>query len=75
MTENVDGSGRPDGLKGDAIPLLARVLRVADDYVTERERSGPEEALAGLRRRAGTIYDASLVSLVRGLAEGGDLAG
>lgn len=75
MTENVDGSGRPDGLKGDAIPLLARILRVADDYVTERERSGPDEALAGLRRRAGTIYDASLVSLVRGLAEDGDLAG
>ncbi|MGM0628621.1 MAG: HD-GYP domain-containing protein [Candidatus Fermentibacterota bacterium] len=64
MSENVDGSGRPDGLKGNTIPLLARILRVADDYVTERERSGPEEALAGLRRRADTIYDGSLVSLV-----------
>ncbi len=66
MTENVDGSGRPDGLAGDSIPLLSRILRVADDYVTERERSGPEEALAALRRRTGSIYDASLVSMLDG---------
>jgi hypothetical protein len=64
MGENVDGSGRPDGLKGDTIPLLSRILRVADDYVTERERSGPDEAMAALRQRAGSIYDASLVAMV-----------
>ena len=67
--ENADGSGKPDGLRKDSIPILARILRVADDYVTERERSGTEEALAGLRRRAGTIYDASLVSLVSSMVD------
>jgi HD-GYP domain-containing protein (c-di-GMP phosphodiesterase class II) len=67
--ENVDGSGRPDGLQKDTIPLLSRILRVADDYVSEMERSGTEEALAGLRRRAGSIYDASLVAMVRSIAE------
>jgi HD-GYP domain-containing protein (c-di-GMP phosphodiesterase class II) len=30
--ERVDGSGYPDGLAGDAIPLLARILAVADAY-------------------------------------------
>ena len=30
--ERVDGHGYPDGLRGDAIPLLARILAVADAY-------------------------------------------
>lgn len=30
--ENYDGSGYPEGLKGDAIPLVARVIRIADYY-------------------------------------------
>ena len=30
--ERVDGKGYPDGLAGDAIPLLARILAVADSY-------------------------------------------
>jgi HD-GYP domain-containing protein (c-di-GMP phosphodiesterase class II) len=30
--ENFDGSGYPEGLKGDAIPLAARLIRIADFY-------------------------------------------
>ena len=30
--EKLDGSGYPDGLKGDQIPLTARILQVADIY-------------------------------------------
>src|SRR5204862_1203686 len=30
--ERIDGEGYPDGLKGDAIPLGARIIRVADAY-------------------------------------------
>src|SRR5580704_14500692 len=31
-TKKMDGSGYPDGLRGDAIPLKARILQVADIY-------------------------------------------
>src|SRR6185503_19544986 len=37
--EKLDGSGYPDGLKGDEIPLLARILQIVDVYdalTTER---------------------------------------
>lgn len=53
--ERLDGSGYPDGLKGDQIPLSVRVLSVADVYdaltVDRPYRSAmlPEEALAVIR--------------------------
>jgi putative two-component system response regulator len=49
--ERMDGSGYPDGLRGEAIPLKARILQVADIYdalTTDRSYRGalpPEEAL------------------------------
>jgi putative two-component system response regulator len=30
--ERIDGAGYPDGLRGDAIPLLARLTAIADVY-------------------------------------------
>jgi putative two-component system response regulator len=56
--ERQDGSGYPDGLRGDAIPWLASVISVADSYdamTTERpyKRSKtPEQARAELREEA-----------------------
>jgi putative two-component system response regulator len=53
--ERRDGSGYPDGLKGDEIPLLARVFQVVDvfDALTNarpyREAQSPAEAIAVLR--------------------------
>jgi putative two-component system response regulator len=53
--EKWDGSGYPDGLKGEEIPLLARILQLADIYdalTTARPYKGalsPDEALAVLR--------------------------
>jgi putative two-component system response regulator len=52
--EKMDGSGYPDGLHGEAIPLKARILQVADIYdalTTDRPYRGalpPEEALQTL---------------------------
>ena len=57
--EHVDGSGYPDALAGDAIPLEARIVAVADAYsaITAdrpyRRARTSVEALAELRRQAG----------------------
>jgi diguanylate cyclase (GGDEF)-like protein len=64
--ERWDGSGYLDGLRGDAIPLLARVLAVADAYsamTTDRpyrKALTPKEALARVAKAAGTQLDPAL---------------
>ena len=69
--ERIDGGGYPDGLAGDAIPLEARILHVADAYeAMTRGRSyqtahDGRAALAELERLAGTQFD---VALRRGAA-------
>jgi cyclic di-GMP phosphodiesterase len=65
--ERVDGSGYPDGLAGDRIPLLARIVAVADAFVAltsprpYRQRRSPSGALEVLRQGAGRQWDAALV--------------
>jgi putative nucleotidyltransferase with HDIG domain len=65
--ENWDGTGYPDGLKGTAIPLGARILSVVDcfDALTSdrpyRPRMTDEQALAILTDRRGTMYDPVVV--------------
>jgi len=67
--ENLDGSGYPEGLKGEEIPLGARILRVIDSYdamVTDRPyRSGmsTDEALAELKKYSGKYYDPEIVEI------------
>lgn len=61
--ERFDGTGYPAGLKGEEIPLGARILSVADTYdamITDRpyrKRLSLEEAKAELSRSAGTQHD------------------
>ncbi|HEV2440799.1 MAG TPA: HD domain-containing phosphohydrolase [bacterium] len=76
--ERWDGSGYPDGLRGEAIPLLARVLAVVDTYsaIIDSRPYKParshDEAVAELERCAGTKFDPAVVATFRGvLAEGG----
>ncbi len=65
--ENWDGSGYPHGQAGEATPLDARIIHVADAYdamTTDRPyRRGMthEEALSALRENAGTQFDPSVV--------------
>jgi diguanylate cyclase (GGDEF)-like protein/putative nucleotidyltransferase with HDIG domain len=65
--ERWDGSGYPDGLPGDQIPLGARIIFVADAYdamTSERvyrRRVLTEQAVAELRRCAGTQFDPEIV--------------
>jgi len=75
--ERFDGTGYPDGLKGSAIPLLARIVFVCDAFdamTSERPYAAAltvDEALDELDRNAGTQFDPSVVSVVRELVEGG----
>ena len=65
--EHFDGSGYPDGLAGDRIPLLARVLTVVNDFdalqlgTLIRRHLGPPEALGYLIEHAGAYYDPAVV--------------
>jgi len=72
--ERFDGSGYPNGLKGEAIPLWARIIAVTDAYanmVTEQSISAartPDQALDELAQMSGTRFDGMLVRLLlRGL--------
>ncbi|MEM7247527.1 MAG: HD domain-containing phosphohydrolase [Acidobacteriota bacterium] len=72
--ERWDGRGYPDGLKGTAIPLGARILAVADTYHAlvshraYRDGVGTATALDEIRRHAGTQFDQQVVDvLVRAL--------
>ena len=70
--EHFDGSGYPDGLAGDAIPLASRILLVADafDAMTSdrpyRTARTVDLAFAELRRHAGTQFDAECVAALLG---------
>lgn len=65
--ERLDGTGYPDGLKGDEIPLQAKILAVADtfDSMTSdrpyRETPGREKAIEELKKNAGTQFDPKVV--------------
>jgi HD-GYP domain-containing protein (c-di-GMP phosphodiesterase class II) len=66
--EHFDGTGYPDGLAGEAIPIEARIMAVSDafDAMTSnrpyRHALPEEDALAELRRNAGTHFDPRIVA-------------
>lgn len=77
--ERYDGAGYPDGVAGERIPLLARVMAVADSYdaMTSNRAYRPamtqEQALTEISRVAGTQLDRDMamefVAMLRGSAE------
>jgi HD-GYP domain-containing protein (c-di-GMP phosphodiesterase class II) len=66
--ERLDGKGYPDGLRGSAIPLAARIVAVADSFNAMigrrayRRAMSPIEALDELERSAGTQLDPEVVA-------------
>jgi HD-GYP domain-containing protein (c-di-GMP phosphodiesterase class II) len=72
--ERWDGAGYPDGLSGEQIPLVARIVCCCDAYsamTTDRpyrETRSSEEALAELERCAGSQFDLAVVeALIAGV--------
>ena len=71
--ERHDGDGYPDGLKGEAIPLLSRIMSVADSFdamTTNRiykSRKTFDKALLELQRCANTQFDPFVVEKAVGI--------
>jgi putative nucleotidyltransferase with HDIG domain len=74
--ERIDGRGYPNGLPGEEIPAIAKIIAVAEVYDTltaadtYRTRMSSFEALRELRRVSGTQLDAGYVEVLAGLLSG-----
>jgi len=68
--ENYDGTGYPDGLQGDAIPRVARIVSCCDAFnamTTDRpyrKARSPQAALAELTANSGTQFDPDVVNSI-----------
>lgn len=66
--ENTDGSGYPDGLAGEAIPLGARIIRAARDFVglqttlLKDPPVSPPAAYTSMKKRSGRFYDPEVLA-------------
>ncbi len=76
--EKLDGSGYPDGLKGDEVTLESRVLAVCDivEAMSTHRPYRPARPVASiveeLRSGRGSAYDAAVVDAMLGLIEAGE---
>ncbi len=68
--ERYDGKGYPDGLKGEEIPLGARILAVADTFDamnSKRAYRGPlskEDIISRLKESRGTQHSSEIVDIL-----------
>jgi putative nucleotidyltransferase with HDIG domain len=67
--ERIDGTGYPNGMPGDRIPVIARIISVADTYDVMTSRDSyrkpvtSQTAIAELRRVSGTQLDGEVVEV------------
>jgi len=77
--ERWDGNGYPDGLRGEEIPFLARILAVADVYDaltsdrSYRKRLDDEIAIKIIKENAGTQFDEKIVDIFLMLYKQGEI--
>ena len=68
QTERVDGSGTPEGLKGQSIPLGSRIIAVSDAYCAMtsdrpyRKAMDSEKALSIMKEEAGKKWDEDVIN-------------
>ncbi|MGI6672115.1 MAG: HD domain-containing phosphohydrolase [Christensenellales bacterium] len=78
--ERYDGKGYPAGLKGEEIPLPARILTVADAFDAMlssrpyKQGVSVDEALSRLQKNSGTQFDSKLVDLFVTLVRDGSIS-
>jgi putative nucleotidyltransferase with HDIG domain len=61
LDEHWDGHGLPDGLRGEQIPLAARIACIAQTVEAFHARGGIKAARAMVKRRSGSWFDPALV--------------
>jgi len=77
--ENYDGSGYPHRLRGDDIPLSARIVKIVDVFdalTTQRPYKEPwpmEEAMTHIESHAGIMFDPAMVDKLKNLFIDGTL--
>jgi HD-GYP domain-containing protein (c-di-GMP phosphodiesterase class II) len=77
--EHYDGSGYPEGLRGEEIPLIARIIAVADTYdaiIHERayhRGMSKSEAVAEITGNSGTQFDPQVVGVFARALDNGDI--
>ncbi len=73
LRERYDGQGNPNGLKGEAIPYLARVLSVVDAYhemtTVRLPKLSGRQAIQELKNNAGGQFDPAIVEAYTALLE------
>lgn len=69
LDEHFDGSGRPDALTGDAIPLASRIALLAQVVDVFHFNEGAASALTEARTRAGSWFDPALVAALETVAQ------
>ena len=70
LDEHWDGGGKPLGLSGEGIPLLARIACLAQTVEIFHRAGGVREAVGVARRRAGRWFDPALVRVVESMSLG-----
>lgn len=73
LDEHWDGAGHPEGLRGDQIPLLARICGLAQTVEVFHTAHGPAAAEEVARVRSGRWFDPYLVDVLLAEARGGRL--
>lgn len=68
LDEHWDGSGRPDALRGDKIPLPSRIALLAQVVDVFHTHAGRTAAIDEVRRRSGSWFDPALVSAFESVA-------
>lgn len=70
--EHFDGTGRPDGLVGEQIPVESRILKAVSEYdwMIHRDGKSSSDSIAFLLRYAGAIYDPDIVRLFNRMLRG-----
>jgi len=71
LRERWDGRGLPMGLTGEAIPLFARIVALADGLEVAVALEGARAAVTTIHARSGTWYDPSIASVLLALCANG----